>query len=86
MRGGGQRPAVVCLGRWQQVAVAEAKSRAESASAIAEAAVVMVAAAAAAAAGRRSGQDGVVRRQGSTTARPPQSLSGQFGARTTERR
>ena len=60
MRGGGQRPAVVCLGWWQvQVAAAEAMSMTEAASAMAEAMSVMVVAASAAAAGRRSGQDGL---------------------------
>tara|TARA_B110000046_G_scaffold107000_1_gene114397 strand:+ start:1105 stop:1305 length:201 start_codon:yes stop_codon:yes gene_type:complete len=58
MRGGGQRPAVVCLG-WWQVAAAEAMSMTEAASAMAEAMSVMVVAASAAAAGRRSGQDGL---------------------------
>ena len=53
MRGGGQRPAVVCLG-WWQVAAAEAMSMTEAASAMAEAMSVMVVAAAAAVAGRRS--------------------------------
>ena len=50
---------------WWQVAAAEAMAGAEATSAMAEAMAVMVAAAAAAAAaaaGRRSGQDGMVRR------------------------
>ena len=48
MRGGGQRPAVWCLG-WWQVAAVEAMSMTEVASAMAEAMSVMVVAAAAAA-------------------------------------
>ena len=66
---GGQRSAVLRLGRWP-VAEAEEMSMAEAASAMAEAAAVMRVSAAVAVVGRRSGQDEVVSRHGSVSSNP----------------